>query len=177
MDKEMKRCNKWRDSLIKNSPVIQFMLQQLESAGCKYSLDNIRCWPCDLTRSGGFAPDLGIILCQNRLNSKTHMQDTMVHELIHAFDHCTTRIDWGIKEHHACAEIRAVTLSGECKFTRELRRGNIGFAKHYQTCVQRRVLLGLSQLPQFADKKEAEDCMLAVWKNCFNDTAPFDEIY
>jgi len=153
------------------------MLQQLQDAGCPLDTDKIRCFPCDLSRSGGFAPDLGVILCQNRITSKTHMQDTLTHELVHAFDNCTARINWMSKEHAACAEIRAVTLSGECKFTRELRRGNIGFAKHYQTCVRRRVVLGLSALPMFEDRKDAEECMLAVWSDCFADTAPFDEIY
>lgn len=105
------------------------------------------------------------------------MQDVMTHELIHAFDHCTAKVNWKDREHHACAEIRAVTLSGECKITRELRRGNFGFAKHYQSCVKRRVLVGLSQLPQYKSKADAEECMLACWDSCFNDQSPFDEIY
>jgi hypothetical protein len=42
-------------------------------------------------------------------------------------------------------------------------RGNFGFNKHYQSCIRRRVVVGLSSLPQYKDKKDAEECMLAVY--------------
>jgi mitochondrial inner membrane protease ATP23 len=53
-------------------------------------------------------------------------------KLMHAFDHCTTHMDWNNCEHFACAEIRAANLSGECKFMREFQRGFFGISKHHQ---------------------------------------------
>ncbi|KAJ3300464.1 Mitochondrial inner membrane protease atp23 [Borealophlyctis nickersoniae] len=101
----------------------------------------------------------------------------MAHELIHAYDHCTANVDWGNPEHYACSEIRAASLSGDCKFTRELRRGNFSIAKHHQACVKRRAILALKQIPHCQGEGVAEDAVRSVWDSCFKDTAPFDEIY
>lgn len=186
-----------------SGPVVKFMMEQLEKAGCPLKADHFRCTPCDITRAGGYAPKFGvksgghaglsiyeyfnnfkspcipsqIILCQNRLLSKQHMEDTMTHEMIHAFDNCTAKVNWNDCLHVACSEIRAASLSGDCKFTRELRRGILGFSKHHQTCVKRRAILSLKGLPECCGEGTAEEAVNAVWKSCFNDTAPFDEIY
>jgi inner membrane protease ATP23 len=108
------------------------MRSQLEKAGCPLNDSHFHCSNCDLSRSGGFIPSHGILLCQNRLLSKQHLQDTLTHELIHAFDHCTTNVNWNDCRHLACSEIRAISLSGECKFTREMKRGHFAIAKHHQ---------------------------------------------
>jgi inner membrane protease ATP23 len=127
------KCLKTKEKLMQSSPVIRFMMEQLEKAGCKLDPEkHFRCAPCDLSRSGGFAPSHGIILCQNRFLSKQHMEDTLTHELIHAFDQCTTQINWSSCEQLACSEIRAISLSGECRFLKELKRGNFSIAKQHQ---------------------------------------------
>jgi inner membrane protease ATP23 len=100
------------------------------------------------------------------------MQDTMTHELIHAFDDCTANVNWKNPRHVACSEIRAAALSGDCKFTREFARGNLGFIKHFQTCVKRRAILSLE--PHAG--KDAARLVESVWEPCFRDTCPFDEI-
>jgi len=33
------------------------------------------------------------------------MEDTISHELVHAFDHCTANVDWFNLEHYACSEV------------------------------------------------------------------------
>ena len=108
------------------------MLKSLEEAGCKIDQRHLQCRPCDETRSGGFSPDHGILLCQNRFFSKKHQEDTMVHEMIHLFDHCRFKVDWNNCLHHACSEVRAASLSGDCRWTRELRRGFFKFTKQHQ---------------------------------------------
>jgi inner membrane protease ATP23 len=57
----------------------------------------------------------------------------------------------------------------------ELSRGNLGFAKHHQACVKRRSILSLKQSGM--SESDAQLAVENVWDNCFNDTAPFDEIY
>ncbi|KAJ3217384.1 Mitochondrial inner membrane protease atp23 [Clydaea vesicula] len=176
--KEHKRCEKWKKSLIKNNSLIEFMLENLKKSGCEFDVEkHFKCVPCDFKRSGGFSPELGIILCQNRFSSKRHLQDTLTHEMIHAFDQCTTKVNFNNCEQHACAEIRAINLSGECKFLTEVKRGNFGFASHHQKCVKRRALITLKDLDCCKGENVAEDALLHVWKSCFNDKAPFDEIY
>ena len=39
---------------------------------------------------------------------------TLTHELIHAYDHCRAYMNWSNCVHHACSEIRAANLSGDC---------------------------------------------------------------
>ncbi len=94
------------------------------------------------------------------------MEDTMTHELIHAFDQCTVKMDWKNLKHVACSEIRATTLSGDCGFTREIRRGIFGFGKHFQKCVKRRSIIGVMQHPMCKDQQHAEDAVNAVWDEC-----------
>jgi hypothetical protein len=33
------------------------------------------------------------------------MEDTIVHEMIHAFDHCRFDVNWLDLRHHACSEV------------------------------------------------------------------------
>ncbi|KAI9330066.1 peptidase M76 family-domain-containing protein [Obelidium mucronatum] len=175
-EKDSLRCEKWKGKLLKNSAMVKFMMENLERVGCPFDESHFVCTPCDTNRAGGFSPAVGVVLCQDKFLDRQHMEDTVTHELVHAFDHCTTNINWKSPEQHACAEIRAVNLSGECKFTREFRRGNFQIARHHQACVRRRAILGVKMLPGCETGTIAEDAVRVVWDSCFNDTAPFDEI-
>lgn len=144
----------------------------------------IYCMPCGSDRGGGFAPNLGVILCQDRVFSKSHVEDTLAHELIHEWDHRRFKVDWSDLKMVACSEIRAASLSGDCRWGRELRRRNFGFTKQHQECTRRRAALSVTQHgalasePDFAKRKETADRLVnEVWESCWNDTRPFDEIY
>ncbi|KAH6559906.1 hypothetical protein BASA50_008995 [Batrachochytrium salamandrivorans] len=175
--KEHNRCEKWKSKVLQSNSLVKFMAQELQKSGCPFKPEHFKCLPCDVTRAGGFAPAYGIVLCQNQFVDKTHMADVMVHELVHAYDYCTVKIDSDKKEHFACTEIRAAALSGECRMTQEFLRGNFGFAKHFQECVRRRAIMSLKQSPIWQGDQVAEDAVRSVWSKCFNDLAPFDEIY
>lgn len=105
------------------------------------------------------------------------MEEAITHNLIHAFDHATTKINWRNPEHHACSEIRATTLSGECKFLKEIMRGEFGFAKQHQVCVRRRVIEKMNRIGKFVESGTVEDSVNSVFDVCFKDTTPFNEIY
>ncbi|KII93094.1 hypothetical protein PLICRDRAFT_49171 [Plicaturopsis crispa FD-325 SS-3] len=171
-------CEERKTFLMNNSPNVIFMLKHLKLSGCDVKSENIPCMPCDMTRAGGFQPDIGaVVLCQGHYFSKKHMEDTLVHELIHMYDHCKFKVDWGNLRHHACSEIRANSLSGDCKFSRELRRGFVAFSKQHQACARRRAVLSVQSNPNCPDKETAERAVNEVWDSCFNDTRPYDEIY
>ncbi|CAG8597377.1 8878_t:CDS:2 [Ambispora leptoticha] len=170
-------CEKRRDKLLKWSPAVIFMRENLEKAGCKISTQHIKCAPCDELRSGGFSPDHGIILCQNRFFSKAHQEDTLIHEMIHMYDHCRFKIDWNNCWHHACSEVRAASLSGDCRWSREIRRGFFTFSKQHQVCVKRRAILSVKHNTSCSAPGIAEKVVEDVFESCFNDTQPFDEIY
>lgn len=124
------------------------MLKHLKLSGCEAKPSTIQCVPCGLTHAGGFIPEPGVIqMCAGNFLSKKHMEATLAHELIHMYDHCKFNVDWQNLRHHACSEvtanwllftvvnlsqIRANSLSGDCRFTRELRRGILGFSKNHQ---------------------------------------------
>jgi len=171
-------CNRWKRELMNYSPAVVFMLKRLEQSGCPVAPKHLSCQPCSFDRSGGFVPGAGItILCQGRFWSKTHMEHTLVHELVHMYDQCMFKVDWSNLRHHACSEIRANSLSGDCKWTRELRRGFFSFTKQHQACVRRRAILSVAANPACPDTETAEKAVNSVWDSCFQDTRPFDEIY
>ena len=51
-------------------------------------------------------PPCQVILCHNRLQSYTDVQNLMAHELVHAYDHCRIPdMDFSNCTHHACTEV------------------------------------------------------------------------
>ncbi|KAH9486143.1 Mitochondrial inner membrane protease ATP23 [Psilocybe cubensis] len=174
----VRQCESKKEYLINYSPIVVFMLKHLKLSGCEVPPSNILCAPCDQTRSGGFTPDPGaVVLCAGNFYSEQHMESTIAHELMHMYDHCRFKVDWANLRHHACSEIRANNLSGDCRFTRELRRGVVSFSKQHQACVRRRAIESVTANPACPNEAAAERAVNEVWESCFNDTRPFDEIY
>ncbi|KAI0639921.1 peptidase M76 family-domain-containing protein [Trametes polyzona] len=171
-----KICEKWKGELMSYSPAVVFMMKHLKLNGCDVTPGDVVCAPCNYNRSGGFSPDTGVvILCQGKFMSKSHMEDTIVHELVHMYDHAKFKVDWHNLRHHACSEIRANSLSGDCKWSREVWRGFLSFSKQHQECVRRRAVLSVRANPACPDEAAAERAVNEVWESCFNDTRPFDE--
>ncbi|CCE64427.1 hypothetical protein TPHA_0H02230 [Tetrapisispora phaffii CBS 4417] len=188
--KQCNSCYEYRDWLLKYSPTVRFMIQQISKLSENNpNIDNktvksfdeskIICDVCPELRSGGFHPDYGILICQNRIRDKWHLEDTLAHELVHQFDNLKWKVDWLNLKQHACSEIRASSLSGECRFFQEFSKRGFGFtiAKGHQECVKRRAVLSLMGNPNCKDKKQAELVVDEVWESCFNDTRPFEDIY
>ena len=54
-------------------------------------------------------------MCHNRLQSATEFENMLVHELVHAYDHCRARdLSWQNCRHHACSEARTARAAGAC---------------------------------------------------------------
>lgn len=174
---DCRQCEKWRNELLQASPLVKFMADNLQKSGFKLDNQTMACMKCDEMRSGGFSTDGAIQLCYNKLFGKGHLETTMTHEMVHAYDHTNFNVDWYNLEHHACTEIRAASLSGDCTWFQELLRGNVGFLKHHQVCVKRRAVLSLLANPSCRSEKHAEAAVNKVFDSCFTDTRPFDEIY
>jgi mitochondrial inner membrane protease ATP23 len=154
------------------------MQDNIRKLGGNLDRSNILCQPCDTMRAGGFSPDHGILLCSNYMMSKGHAEDTLAHEMVHAWDHLRFKVDWSNIRHHACSEIRASSLSGECRWTREtFTRGIWDYTAHHQECVRRRAALSVRAHPDCKDEEHAKKVVNEVFDSCFADTRPFDEIY
>jgi mitochondrial inner membrane protease ATP23 len=75
-------------------------------------------------------------------------------------------------------QVRASSLSGECRWSNEFFGNRIGkFMNQHQSCVRRRAVQSVMSRPQCKDEAHAVKAVNEVWDSCFADTRPFDEIY
>lgn len=171
------RCEKYLERYLKNSPMVKFLVNAIANSNCKKP--QIRCVPCppETQATGTFHPDTGITLCENWLDNGLQAEDTISHELIHAYDYCRVKFDNDNCRHNACSEIRAANLSGDCKWSREMFRGNFKrMAGQHKECVRRRAILSIKSNPACSDCKNIEGLVDEVFQVCFSDTAPFLDI-
>lgn len=156
------------------TPMVKFLRENLEKSGCSIGDNFINAVKCEEKVSGGYARGLGILVCSNHVSIQDEVDQVVIHELIHAYDDCTAKnLDWANCAHHACSEIRAGHLSGDCHYKRELLRGYMKLRGHEQDCVKRRVIKSVMGNP-YCSEAAAKDAMEAVWDTCYNDTRPFD---
>ncbi|ESQ49757.1 hypothetical protein EUTSA_v10021562mg [Eutrema salsugineum] len=156
------------------NPIVKFLMEQMEKSGCRVGDNFVKAVVCTGPVAGGFTRGRGITVCSNYLTIQDEVNQVVIHELIHAYDECRAKnLDWTNCAHHACSEIRAGHLSGDCHFKRELLRGFIKLRGHEQECIKRRVLKSLRGNP-YCSEVAAKDAMEAVWDTCYNDTKPFD---
>lgn len=185
---DCKRCNDNKKWLFKNSPTVRFLQAQIDLLGndqARITENNVKCRRCGpgqawnkQTQKGGFSSEYGILLCANELQSRGIVEDTLAHEMVHAYDHMRFHLDPYDLRHAACMEIRASTLSGECRFFREFfKRKQYNLTQQLQECVRRRATLSVASRPACKDDVHAARVVNEVWEGCFNDTRPFDEIY
>ena len=101
-EREHKYCVSVINRLFETSPLIIFMNDQLKKVGCPVP---IACAPCGSRVRGGFDPRGGIVICQDNNWQKRTLQATLVHEMIHAFDHCRFHFDTNNLKQAACSEV------------------------------------------------------------------------
>lgn len=170
------------DSRFNLGPIITFLREQIRTTGDGPDINpsNVRCRRCppNWRQHGGFDSNYGILLCANNLRTRSKVEDSLAHEMIHAYDHVRFKVDPQNLRHQACTEIRASTLSGECRFMREFwSRGQYKFNQGMQDCVKRRATLSMMNRPGVKDDVQAAKLVNEVWDSCFVDTRPFDEVY
>ncbi|KAI8907664.1 hypothetical protein PhCBS80983_g02833 [Powellomyces hirtus] len=171
------RCEEWRDQLLQTSPRIRKLLSGLAENNCALNpTRHISFITCTPTVLGGFIPSVGIQICANHMTAKEHLERSLTHELVHAYDYCTADIKYDNMRHHACTEIRAASLSGDCRFEREVIRGNLGnVVKMFERCVKRRAAISIEHNPQCRGPEHAKEVVEEVYRHCINDTAPFTQ--
>lgn len=175
---DCKKCFEYRDWMMKYSPSVRFMLEHLHELGGNLGSSNIICDQCNDLKGGGFNPEMGILLCSNWIKNKWQLEDILTHELVHAYDHLRFKVDLSNLKHHACTEIRASMLSGECRILNEITKTGLGdFGKKFQSCIRRRAILSVTANPNCSGPEEAEKAVNTVWLSCFNDTRPFERVY
>lgn len=178
LPKQCTTCEEGLDWMLKYSPSVIFMMDHVKKQGGNINRSNIKCDVCDDLKGGGFNPDLGILLCSNWIRDKWHLEDVLTHELVHAYDYLKFNVDYNNLKHHACTEIRASMLSGECRIWNEIKKtGFGGFGNKFQSCIKRRATLSVAANPRCSGDEEAEKVVESVFQSCFNDTRPFERVY
>lgn len=96
---------------------MRFLREKIEALNGQLDASNVVCRRCPgrvaedgsvMRQSGGFSPDHGILLCANEVRNRGHLEDTLAHEMVHAWDHLRWKVDWlGGKDlrHSACTEV------------------------------------------------------------------------
>ena len=82
------KCESELDDISRKAPMVRFLLEALEKAGCPVNRSFFEVQRCNKRVLGGFRPDEGVVLCHNNLTNRTDMENMVTHELIHAYDHC-----------------------------------------------------------------------------------------
>jgi len=176
------RCLRRLELATASNRVVHKLVDALEKLSCKIPPDFLVCRQCPPGISGGFAvhdpAQVGvykpqIVMCQNGMLEKETFENTLVHELVHAYDQCRAKIDWSNCLHHACTEVRASALSGECNLLHELFRGNTTIRNGHQECVRRRAEKSVAMNSHC--KNMAADSVDVVFAQCYRDTSPFDD--
>jgi inner membrane protease ATP23 len=112
--RDCKNCDEWRDWCFQYSPTVIFMKKNIEALNGDLNATNVRCRRCPTRRDkdgnwvrhgGGFSPDHGILLCANEMRDRKHLEDTLAHEMVHAWDHLRWKVDWADLRHAACTEV------------------------------------------------------------------------
>ena len=89
-----------------SGPIVRFMADNINKVNGHVSKDTIHCVRCVGNLTGGFIPEDGsIILCQNKLRNQGHAEDSMAHEMVHAYDRLRFKTDWKDMRHLACTEV------------------------------------------------------------------------
>ncbi|KAI9734294.1 MAG: Mitochondrial inner membrane protease atp23 [Cirrosporium novae-zelandiae] len=94
----------------KKGSMIVFLRQSLNKLGGDLNSTNIRCRRCHVRQAGGFDPNYGILICANEMINRSHIEDTLAHEMMHAYDHLRFKMDWKNNlRHAACTEVGSTT--------------------------------------------------------------------
>lgn len=102
-ERDCKRCEAHRDWLFTYSPVVRFMNDKIRELNGALDDTNVICRRCParLTADGqvhrmggGFEPTMGILICANEMRNKKHMEDTLAHEMVHAYDQLRFKADF-----------------------------------------------------------------------------------
>lgn len=116
-ERDCKRCEEYRDWLFAHSPTVRFLRERVAALNGDLNESNVVCRRCParltedgvaVRQSGGFSPGHGILLCANEVRNRGHLEDSLAHEMVHAWDHLRWKVDFaGEKDlrQAACTEV------------------------------------------------------------------------
>eukprot|EP00602_Paraphysomonas_sp_CaronLab_P002203 CAMPEP_0185029548 /NCGR_PEP_ID=MMETSP1103-20130426/15916_1 /TAXON_ID=36769 /ORGANISM="Paraphysomonas bandaiensis, Strain Caron Lab Isolate" /LENGTH=174 /DNA_ID=CAMNT_0027564341 /DNA_START=136 /DNA_END=657 /DNA_ORIENTATION=- len=171
------------ENAILGNRLIGKMVAEIEDLGCAIPKDFFVCAPApDKNASGGFVMPTDsdsetykpkIVMYENNIIEKESFEKTLAHELVHAYDQCRAKLEWKNCMHHACTEIRASNMSGECNWWHELLRGHVSMSEGKIECVKRRSKKSVSLNPYC--KGISDWAVDTAFSKCYDDISPLNE--
>ncbi|KAK6638207.1 hypothetical protein RUM44_008635 [Polyplax serrata] len=160
---------------IKENPVVKLLIAALKEAGCPVDLRrNFACETCESSVTGGYDQELNqIVVCHNQSKSRSNPDVTLVHELIHMYDHCVGEVNFKNIEHLACSEIRAANIA-HCSFLSSFFLAQSSFfniKKTHQDCVKFKAAQSM-MLARDISLEDALSIISKVFDKCYNDLEP-----
>eukprot|EP00760_Papus_ankaliazontas_P027429 PhM_4_TR3333/c1_g3_i1/m.84168/K18156/ATP23, XRCC6BP1; mitochondrial inner membrane protease ATP23 len=179
---EQDECTSIVQSIMKDMNTITYLVDSIQQLGRTFNETMVK---CVRSPSGAEGPaDAGylwqdtprgkrgeIVLFHDLLPTEADIERTLRHELVHAFDDARAKIEPTNCYHHACSEVRAARLSGECLYTEEVRRGHYNPAGCGMDCVRRRAALAVNG--NTFCRGFGERSVEKVFAACYRDYEPF----
>lgn len=174
---QFQACESMKQKSLQSNKNVFKIITEMAKRGCFVDLvDFAKCTKCDPALDGGVQVmedgKKQVILCQNNIKRQDEMDNTLAHELVHVYDYCRAKIDWTNCRHHACTEVRAANLSGDCTIGMELARGHFNLTNHREACVKRRATKSVASNPHCVN--QAKVVVDEVYARCERDVAPFE---
>lgn len=105
---DIARCERDKAWLLQHSPIIRFLRHNIQLLGHDLTAEQLHCRRCTTQQSGGFDPQYGILLCANTFRNRGHLEDTIAHEMVHAWDYLRFKMDPLDLRHAACMEVSLI---------------------------------------------------------------------
>eukprot|EP00128_Syssomonas_multiformis_P010597 Colp12_sorted_trinity150504_noHs@163 len=146
---------------------VQTLLKRIERMhknGCKTILKGITCRPCvgtTMEGSSGYydSNSRRVVICCDHIKNEEDLNDTVVHELIHAYDRCRSFGDFSNLYNRACSEVRASSI-GQCD--------KVTFAYRKRACVRQEAINSMRK-----HTATPAEFVEAVFEQCYADKTPF----
>ncbi|KAL9656308.1 hypothetical protein ABK040_007920 [Willaertia magna] len=168
--KDLNSCQQDALSVLTDKKINKLLMQikDQNSKGCsmlRRGLDLKMCTdPEELGISGYYSnSQQQIVVCCNQQRGLEDLQNTITHEMVHAYDFCKYRSLFYCKS-RACSEVRAYNLAGSCTSDEEI--------KHFGTkeqCIKAHAYGSTVRSCRTSAKKDIDD----IFDVCYGDMTPF----
>lgn len=185
---QLLQCEKFIDDVVAEVNTVQYLMWTINEIGGRMDRSMIKCIESDAARNDGSVASSAvqagylwgpsgkslkkgeIALRADKITSKELAERNLRHELIHAFDDARGFVDPQDCLHHACSEIRAARLSGDCLGYEVAQNWSDPMSSGLQ-CVRRRAVVAVDSNP--VCRSFAERAVEKMFPKCYGDNEPF----
>ncbi|KAI7904505.1 peptidase M76 [Cokeromyces recurvatus] len=160
------KCTLELDHILKTSTKVAVLLNAIQTLSKNALSRGITCRPCiGTTQESKMGYYDGtykrVVICCDHIRTREELEDTLVHELIHAFDSVRKGNFKSVCHLIACGEVRASAL-GQC--------ANIKSEKKRKECIWKDAV---NSTKLHCGSERAEKTVKEVFYNCTRDETPF----